>query len=141
MLIQVNKISQDGVFLEPVLFDAEQVRQHDSRQISLGDNIITAQIPEGFFQPKWNGEQWVEGLTQQEIDTIKSKPIPPTELEIIGQQMVDKELQIMRLQTDNEVLGQQLAKKDLEIIQLQDDNHVLGQSIAGLERRLSLGGL
>lgn len=141
MLIQVIRIDPDGFFLEPVLFDSEQVRQHDIGLISLGDDIVTSPVPEGLFKPKWKGSLWVEGLTQQEIDAIKNKPIPPTELEIIGQQMVEKELQIMQLQNDNNVLGQQLAQKDLEIIQLQGDNHILGQSIVGLELRLSQGGL
>ncbi|MFS0556862.1 hypothetical protein [Brevibacillus sp. 179-C9.3 HS] len=120
MLIQVNKIDQEGFFLEPVLFDAEQVKMHDAGAISLGIDIVSELIPEGMYKPKWNGLQWEEGLTQQEIDAIKSKPTPPTELEIIGQQMVEKELQIMGLQSVNSQLG---------------------KSIENLEQRLSQGGL
>ncbi len=31
---------------------------------------------QGFYQPKWNGEEWVEGLTQEQIDAIKEQATP-----------------------------------------------------------------
>lgn len=35
---------------------------------------------QGYYRPKWDGEKWVEGLTQEQIDAIKvqATPIEPT---------------------------------------------------------------
>lgn len=40
---------------------------------------VTVACPDGFYKPKWNGNSWVEGLTQAEIDASKNVPKPPTE--------------------------------------------------------------
>ena len=39
-------------------------------------NVIPAQ---GLYKPKWNGEQWIEGMSVEEIQAI---PQTPTELSI-----------------------------------------------------------
>lgn len=31
---------------------------------------------QGFYHPKWNGTEWVEGLTQEEIQAIKDSTLP-----------------------------------------------------------------
>ncbi len=33
---------------------------------------------QGFYQPKWNGEVWVEGATQEYIDSLQPAPQEPT---------------------------------------------------------------
>lgn len=38
----------------------------------------------GLYKPRWNGTQWVEGLTQIEIDAIKNIPHEPTEIDRIA---------------------------------------------------------
>jgi hypothetical protein len=43
-------------------------------------------------------------------------PDPPTELDIIGQQLVEKDIQLMQLQSDNDVLGQQLVEIDIRMM-------------------------
>ena len=32
---------------------------------------LDVQPAQGLYQPKWNGEKWIEGLAQEEIDAIK----------------------------------------------------------------------
>ncbi len=44
-------------------------------ELPLGYSIITNPVPEGFFHPKWDGAQWAEGLTEQEIKEL-SHPSP-----------------------------------------------------------------
>lgn len=36
--------------------------------IEIGLDVQPAQ---GLYQPKWTGSEWIEGLTQEEIDAIK----------------------------------------------------------------------
>ena len=38
-------------------------------------SYITEPVPQGVYQPKWNGKKWVEGLTQEEIAEL-TKPVP-----------------------------------------------------------------
>lgn len=39
---------------------------------------------QGFYHPKWNGTEWVEGLSQEDIDELtKPVPQPPTAVERI----------------------------------------------------------
>ena len=33
---------------------------------------------QGFYKPKWNGTEWVEGMTQNEIDELKNIAVEPT---------------------------------------------------------------
>lgn len=34
-------------------------------------------LPNGFYKPKWDGEKWTEGATQEEIDEINKIDICP----------------------------------------------------------------
>jgi len=40
-----------------------------------------------------------------------------------------------------EILGQQLVEKDLQVLELQRDNQALGQQIVGIDLRLLMGGI
>jgi hypothetical protein len=62
---------------------------------------------------------WDEGLSQEEIDAIRNAPKPPSDLDIIGQQLVEKDLQILDLQQQNDILGQQLVSMELRLLQLE----------------------
>ena len=33
---------------------------------------------QGFYKPKWNGEVWVEGATQEYIDSLQPAPQEPS---------------------------------------------------------------
>jgi len=43
--------------------------------------------------------------------------------------------------TETEILGQQLVEKDLQVLELQRDNQALGQQIVGIDLRLLMGGI
>ena len=50
---------------------------------------------QGFYQPKWNGTEWVEGLTQKEIDERKAQAEPqePTlEEKVTEQELIIEDL-------------------------------------------------
>ena len=62
MLRIINK--QTGVFLrDDFTFD---------KNTEIGLEVDPAQ---GFYHPKWDGEKWVEGLTETEIMTIKNQSV------------------------------------------------------------------
>lgn len=69
-MIFVRVIDEDGFFIE------------DSFVEELTDLTIETPCPSGFYHPKWDGDKWIEGLTQEEIDSIKSNSIQaPTDQE------------------------------------------------------------
>lgn len=52
--------------------------------VPVPDECITVQLPQPlpFHRSKWNGAEWIEGATQEEIDEItKVEPSPPSETE------------------------------------------------------------
>ena len=68
----VRIVDENGFFIEDAFVD------------ELTEFTIETPCPAGFYKPKWDGENWVEGLTQAEIDVIKApKPQAPTDIELI----------------------------------------------------------
>ncbi|SHK96691.1 hypothetical protein [Desulforamulus aeronauticus] len=81
-------------------------------------------------------------ITQEELDAIgevveahdpSPVPEPPSELEVIGGQLVEKDLQILELQGQNQLLGQEVVGLELQNLELQNQNAVLGGQVVGLE--------
>ena len=44
----------------------------------IGEDIIETPCLIPFYLPKWNGTEWVEGMTQEEIDLLKNVVVEPT---------------------------------------------------------------
>lgn len=69
---KVLKIDSNGFFIEDVILKDDEITPNDCIEIF---------CPDGFFKPRWNGSEWVEGLTQEEIEAIKNVPVEqPLEL-------------------------------------------------------------
>lgn len=58
-MIFVRLIDENGMFIS------------DGFVEGLTEFTIETPCPSGFYHPKWNGEEWVEGLTEEEIQAIK----------------------------------------------------------------------
>ena len=66
---------------ETQLFIRDDFTFDQETEIGLG--VTPAQ---GLYKPKWNGEKWVEGATQEEIDELtKPQPHEPTVEERLAQ--------------------------------------------------------
>ena len=66
-MIFVRLIDEQGLFLEDAFVE------------TLTEFTIQEPCPEGFYHPKWENGEWVEGKTQEEIDTIlASVVVEPT---------------------------------------------------------------
>lgn len=76
--------------------------------------IETTPLPQpNFYKPKWKGTEWVEGATQEEIDEMtKVESLPPTDTEILGQQMTEREIEAM-------IQGQQLSDIEIRLLTLE----------------------
>ena len=78
----VRKIDEQGHFIEDAFVE------------EINEFAIETPCPSGFYLPKWNGETWEEGATQEYIDSLKAQAQPqePTgseRLEALEMLMVD----------------------------------------------------
>ncbi|OPA80230.1 hypothetical protein BVG16_05660 [Paenibacillus selenitireducens] len=78
---------------------------------------------------------WHEGLAPEEIEEMKPVPVPDP-IEMLGEQMVQRELEAHELRTQNEVLGNQIVEKDLQILDLKAQNDTISGNVTALELRL-----
>lgn len=98
MFKQVSRIDDEGFFIEPVIIKEE---------VPISPDLIEIPVPEGLYKPKWNGTQWVEGLTLEEIEELKRLHQPqPSELDLLEQ--------------ENAEMKQRLEVAELAIIALMD---------------------
>lgn len=73
-----RKVDENGLFIEDVILDEKPMIEQNEESIPSPYYIIET-VPNGFYHPKWNGLEWVEGATQEEIDKItKTQPQEPT---------------------------------------------------------------
>ena len=77
-----RKIDEQGYFIEDVLFESHPTIIVDEVEV-LDPQYIDVPCYGGFYKPKWNGSEWVEGLTELEIDDIRNQPHVITESEKI----------------------------------------------------------
>jgi hypothetical protein len=81
---QINQVDVTGLYIGPFIASDEQISRHlnPDDEFTLGLVVIDP-IPEGFYKPKWNGLEWVEGLTEEQINFLENQPIPPTEIDLL----------------------------------------------------------
>jgi len=67
-----RKINDKGYFIKDVILDKQPTIMQDGEEIP--DPHYVFKSPQGgLYQPKWNGNEWVEGKPQSGIDEIKAK--------------------------------------------------------------------
>lgn len=74
-MIPCWEIDQSGNIVEHYLMDNEEIQEARDE----GKFIITKSWDNPFFKPKYDFtlDDWVEGLTQEEIDELKNNQPPP----------------------------------------------------------------
>jgi hypothetical protein len=77
-----RKIDEQGYFIEDVLFESHPTIIVDEIEVP-DPQYIDTPCDGGFYKPKWNGKEWVEGLTEEEIEEVKRQPHAVTESEMI----------------------------------------------------------
>ena len=80
----VRKIDENGMFIEDTFVE------------ELTEFTIETPCPQGFYKPKWNGTEWVEGMAQKEIDLLKNVVVEPT---------IEERLQALEVMELERILG------------------------------------
>lgn len=82
MLKQVYEINEYGYPKEIYVKDFDE---EGNCTEELAEDIITVDSPNGLYRAKWTGTEWIEGLSQEEIDEINNVPSLPTTEERLQQ--------------------------------------------------------
>jgi hypothetical protein len=109
---KVIRIDEQGYYREDVI-----LQDHEPTPV----DCVEIEVPEGFYYPKWDfvNLQWVEGLSEEEIEEFRNQPIPPNEIDVLGEKIVELELTNLDLQAQNEILGEQVVNLELRLLQLE----------------------
>ncbi|NUU74181.1 hypothetical protein [Paenibacillus xylanilyticus] len=147
---------------EPIVYDPEAPEQleepeeEEETEPEIAGYVVGFPVTSGLFLPRfdlaaWEAYQdaveidpeekfpdlWAEGLSQEEIDELtKPQPVEPSEMDKIGEQLVQRELEALELKQQNEILGEQIVMRELESADLKAQNEALGAQIVGIELRL-----
>lgn len=70
-----RKIDNEGLFLEDVLLEEIPYIYDEEFNKIYDTHYIDIPVPQGFYKPKWNGTEWIEGMAIEEIEAIKNIPI------------------------------------------------------------------
>jgi len=88
MLIKVMMIDENGYCIGDNQIEDEH---------GIPEDCIAVEVQEGLHLPKWDGEKWVEGKSQEEIDAIRNAPIQPTPLEQIRLEQAQSNSEMIEL--------------------------------------------
>ncbi|MDO7281745.1 hypothetical protein Q5W88_01175 [Shouchella clausii] len=100
---QFYRIDDDGYYIEPIVLDAAEeptdnkyTDPETGLSYELPPNTVIDSFPDGLFRPRFLEGKWAEGATEEEIEEWTRIPErPPTEVELIAQQVTDQELSDM----------------------------------------------
>lgn len=74
---KVLKIDAKGFYIEDVILK-DEITPNDCIEIEcLGS----------FYKPRWNGIEWFEGATEEEINSIKNQPTPKTREQLLEEEL------------------------------------------------------
>lgn len=84
--MQVFKIDENGFFVETVI--VKNIENLDS-------DIIVQKWDKPLHRPKWTGVDWIEGLSQEEINELNNQPQEPTEIEKLQQEVASTNAMVL----------------------------------------------
>mgnify|MGYP000957589972 CR=1 FL=1 len=84
MLKQVYEIDDLGYLKEICI---KEFDEHGNCKEELAENVIIVGVPQGLYRAKWTGTEWIEDMSQTEIDALNNQPKEPTEIEKLQQEV------------------------------------------------------
>lgn len=98
-MIQVFQIDEKGYYIKPInIIDSEDAPA----------NYVEMRPPNGLYRAKWNGTEWVEDMSEEEIEEMYNKPKSLTENEMLMLAVAE-----LDMQREQDKIETQLAIADL----------------------------
>ena len=108
-MIQVWKIDEYGFYI----FETDYVEEPNEFEITTPCNTCEENT---FYKPKWTGETWVEGATQEEIDDINKIDICPPKT--VEERLAEAEQKLAESEEEKKLL-----KAQVEVLSNTTDFH------------------
>jgi hypothetical protein len=70
---QVFKIDEDGYYVEDVILDRLKGKDGKYPPWKVPNDCVETNPPDGIFRLKWDGTQWIEALSQTEVDERRAE--------------------------------------------------------------------
>lgn len=82
---KIIELDENGFFIQDIIKLSEDFNypEHYTKQ-GLPVDEEGNQLP--FYKPRWNGEMWVETMTQEEIDGLKNKSKVLSKIDVLKAQ-------------------------------------------------------
>jgi hypothetical protein len=87
--MQVYRIDKNGYYVKPV--DLEEGEEIPS-------GCIIARPPNGLYRAKWTGIEWIEDMSQEEIDGLNNQPQEPSENEVLRDYILDVDYRLIMIE-------------------------------------------
>ncbi len=82
---QLYRINENGYYIEPVILKKDK---------HIPDDCIVERPPNGLYRAKWTGAEWIEDMTEEEINAIKNRPRELSEIDIMRNYQLDLDFRI-----------------------------------------------
>lgn len=106
-----RKIDENGLFIEDVILSEPPILTDDNGNTISDPHYINETVPQGFYHPRWNGSEWIEGLTDEEIAEITKPSVQePTETDYLMLAMAELDMQRALDKTETELAITELAE-------------------------------
>lgn len=141
----VPKVNTDGLYIEDTIMDdafSGVVPFYDDPVNEKAENThssgftVGIPVPPGLFHPRfdlaaWEARNvddmlapstyWKEGLTPEQIaELTQPRPQEPSEIDRIGAELVERELEVLELKLQNEALGAQIVSLELRVLDIEN---------------------
>ena len=84
-MIVVSKIDENGYFVEDVIVKEGEEIPSDCIETRLDTT------EKGYYRPRWTGTEWIEDMTEEQLDELNNQPREITEEQ---QRLLDLEMAI-----------------------------------------------
>lgn len=98
--MKVYRVDENGFYIEDVIVKSKE---------EIGVDMVTTECPEGLYSPRWNGEEWVNGITEEELEEEKNKSKEPTEIELLMTAIAELDMQRELNKTETQLAIAELA--------------------------------
>lgn len=89
---QVYEINEKGMLIKILI---AEIDGNGNPLEDLGENIVITDPPNGLYRAKWTSTEWVEDITQEEIDELK-KPTPEQEIVMLKSKLEETDYMIIK---------------------------------------------
>ncbi|SFC52073.1 hypothetical protein [Bacillus sp. UNCCL81] len=99
---QLYKYDGNGKYIEPVIIGSDEPIPTDCTEVEL---------PQPNYKPVFKNGAWVETIPEEELEEIKNKPLPKTDIEQLKEENASLKQQLIQSNEDTQVFMDFILEK------------------------------